>query len=1300
MIVVWNARGAAGKDFGSTVKEFKRKFRPSLVVLVETRCSGERAQQAIKRMGFTHQLIVEAQGMSGGIWLLWNEAHLKITALKTHKQFIHCTIEGMGKCVWSFSEVYASPREMERKDLWTELELISRSTRGPWLVAGDLNDIISKDEQRGGTEPVERKCKRFKDYIESCNLIDLGSEGPRFTWRGPMVNHGTRLFKRLDRALCNRDWKLQFGDAKVTVGPRILSDHHPLLIQLEARRDSIGERPFRFEAAWLTNAEFKDTVKSKWRLEDKAWVALRALEADLKVWNVDTFGHIRQRKHEVLRRIGGIQRKLQEQPNSFLEDLEKRLQQDLRDILLQEEILWFQKSRTKWLNDGDRNTSFYHLKTRIKRSRNRIDMLKNEDNEWVEGKAQCGELVNRFFQTLFQEEDFSRPWWTTTHTWPSLDQDLWDRIDAPLSNEEIKQAMFSIGSLKAPGEDGFQALFFQKCWDIVGISTCDAVRDIWLHPELTSEINQTLVTLIPKVERPERVQQFRPISLCNVIYKCVSKIVVARLKSTMASLISPHQVSFVPGRNIHDNIVIVNEMIHSMRRKKGRKGYMAIKVDLEKAYDRMSWNYLEKVLEELKCPQAMRTRILACVNTVSTKITWHGEKMEEFKPSRGLRQGDPVSPYLFVLGMEKLTHLILDRVRDKKWKGMRAGGRGPIITHMMFADDLVLFAEADQTNIETVLKCLQDFGAMSGHRVSSEKTVVYFSPNVDSRTRRSICCDSGFKEVPDLGRYLGAEIRFPKRRRDRYKNIVERVARRLKGWKASSLSLAGRITLVNSVTNTIPLYHMQHDILPSGVLLDIERLQRNFIWGEEEGKKAWHQLAWDRMCMPKHLGGVGIKSLKHMNEAFVLKSLWRLHTNPSDLWVQVLLGKYGRSWREGEQLSAKPTDSRLWKELVRNWATFEQNIERAGASTAEDIIIWKATGHGEFTTKSAYSGIHDSSPVTSTGPWKFVWKLRVPERIRVFIWRCLHKKLPTNALTGQWDGGSGCCSVCIDQREDILHALRDCPEASLVWRELVPVRRREAFFGSDWRNWFEDNLMAKPRLLASPYWPEIFAVSCSLIWQWRNKRQAIPHFSRPQNGASIIRQNLGTYLLGWDMQRGGVARELFIPVSWKAPSDGWIKLNTDGALNAVGAGGCGGVVRGAEGQWLCGFTSRIDASDSFCAEAWGLLRGLELCWMKGFRCIEVEVDAKQLVDMFSNPRPPRALLMPWAAIWDLLQCNWRCNVRHIFREANSCADAMATLGARQHERYKEWTEAPRSLVRLLMEDKLGVELYRSQRALV
>lgn len=379
MICVWNARGAAGCAFGNAVKELKRRFNPIILVLVETRCSGVVAQKAIKRMGFQRRLMVEAQGMSGGIWLLWNHPELRVSQLMANKQFLHCQLSGIGARPWLFTAVYASPRASERKVLWDELSALSATINDPWMLAGDFNDIKMAEEQCGGDVIDERRCKRFRDNIEACRLIDLKTEGPRFTWKGPVVGYASRLYKKLDRVLCNGAWQTCYGETVIRVGPRIQSDHHPLLIDVLPKRTEGWERPFRFEAAWLQHTGFKALVGAKWDGTIEAWLALGELEKELRMWNIHTFDHIKKKKKELIRRIFGAQRALQELRYPYLERLEDKLQGELRQILEQEEMLWFQKARTQWLNDGDRNTSYYHLKTKVRRSRNRVNMLKDEN---------------------------------------------------------------------------------------------------------------------------------------------------------------------------------------------------------------------------------------------------------------------------------------------------------------------------------------------------------------------------------------------------------------------------------------------------------------------------------------------------------------------------------------------------------------------------------------------------------------------------------------------------------------------------------------------------------------------------------------------------------------------------------------------------------------------------------------------------------------------------------------------------------------------------------------------------------
>ena len=182
----------------------------------------------------------------------------------------------------------------------------------------------------------------------------------------------------------------------------------------------------------------------------------------------------------------------------------------------------------------------------------------------------------------------------------------------------------------------------------------------------------------------------------------------------MPKLIGPAQASFIPGRVSTDNIIVVQEAVHSMRRKKGRKGWMLLKLDLEKAYDRIRWDFLEDTLYAAKLPHIWIKWIMECVTNPGMSLLWNGERTEAFTPQRGLRQGDPLSPYLFVLCMERLCHQIEFSVANKEWKPITLSRGGPSLSHVCFADDLILFAEASLSQIRVVRKVLERFCEASG----------------------------------------------------------------------------------------------------------------------------------------------------------------------------------------------------------------------------------------------------------------------------------------------------------------------------------------------------------------------------------------------------------------------------------------------------------------------------------------------------------------------------------------------------------------------------------------------------------
>jgi len=644
--------------------------------------------------------------------------------------------------------------------------------------------------------------------------------------------------------------------------------------------------------------------------------ALNGLQIRLKKWNREVFGDINQRKDRFTTEIKSVQDLLDVVQTDALLRKEEELIKELDVVIEQEEVIWFQKSREKWVLDGDRNTKYFHTSTIIRRRRNRAEMLKNDSGVWISDPQELEKLATAYYKRLYSMEDVDQE---VEMLPPGGFARLTERevaeLTKPFSAVEVEASVRGMGKLKAPGPDGYQPIFYQECWEVVGQSVARFVLDFFVTGILPEGTNDALVVLIPKLAKPSTIMQFRPISLCNVLFKTITKTMMRRLQNVMSKLVGPAQSSFIPGRLSTDNILVVQEAVHSMRRKKGRKGWMLLKLDLEKAYDRIHWDFLHDTLVSVGLPDCWREWIMKCVAGPSMTLLWNGEKADPFKPARGLRQGDPLSPYLFVLCMERLCHQIEISVASKEWKPINLSLGGPKLSHICFADDLILFAEASVAQIRVIRQVLERFCVASGQKVSLEKSKIFFSDNVSRDLATLISNESGIKATKDLGKYLGMPVLHKRINKDTFGDVVERVASRLAGWRCRFLSLAGRITLTKSVLSSIPVHTMSTISLPQSILNKLDSISRSFLWGSTMEKRKQHLIAWDRVCLPKHDGGLGIRCSTQMNKALLSKIGWRLLHDDVSLWSKILRSKYrvgdihNRAW-----MVSKGTWSSTWQE--------------------------------------------------------------------------------------------------------------------------------------------------------------------------------------------------------------------------------------------------------------------------------------------------------------------------------------------------------------------------------------------------
>lgn len=283
------------------------------------------------------------------------------------------------------------------------------------------------------------------------------------------------------------------------------------------------------------------------------------------------------------------------------------------------------------------------------------------------------------------------------------------------------------------------AVFFKKYWDIVGEQLTAEVLEVVRGGSMPTGWNDTIISLIPKVERPDKVTDLRPISLCNVIYKVVSKVLSNRLRQVLPDLITPNQSAFMPGRLISDNILIAYEVTHFLLNKKeGNVGYAAIKLDMSKTYDRVEWCFLSQMMKKMGFADQWIELIMKCVSTVRYQVKVNGDLSESFVPQRGLHQGDPLSPYLFLLCAEAFSALLKKGERDGLLAGVKICNGAPSISHLLFADDSLILIRATKGDCSHLRTILQLYVNCSGQMINKVKSAILFSRNTGAHQRKKI----------------------------------------------------------------------------------------------------------------------------------------------------------------------------------------------------------------------------------------------------------------------------------------------------------------------------------------------------------------------------------------------------------------------------------------------------------------------------------------------------------------------------------------------------------------------------------
>ncbi|KAA3462544.1 LINE-1 reverse transcriptase isogeny [Gossypium australe] len=670
-------------------------------------------------------------------------------------------------------------------------------------------------------------------------------------------------------------------------------------------------------------------------------------------------------------------------------------------------------------------------------------------------------------------------------------------LNREFTDKEILAAFNQMDPRKAPNIDGLPGSFFKEHWHTLGVDVLRMCHETLNNTKNVNSLNETLLIMIPKIDNPCDMTNFRPISLCRFIYKIVSKVLANRMKEVLPSCISLNQSAFVPGRMIHDNMLIAHELMHHLfSSKNGPSKGCVIKLDMSKAYDRVEWDFFENVLLKFGFSDEWVNKIMCCVCTVRYKVKCNMQLTDTIVPERGLRQGDPLSPYLFLFCMEVLSRMLIDAQENLRIRGIHV--------------------------------------------------------------------------VDRLDSYLGLPIPIGKKRSKAFKNVAERTARRINSWSKCLLSYSGKEIFIKSVLQSIPTYAFSIFLAPKTVLEEIQSMMCRAWWGSGDNKRNWNMLAWEKMCHPKGMGGLGFRDLRLFNVDLLGRQVWRLLNHKDTLCYRVLSSKY---FPDRDVFHPKKVDrpSFTWQNILKAACILYDGFDWC-VGNGRNINIWMIIG--------------DSKAFR--------------DRLSKWIEACIRSDFNSK------------CPRCGNDTKTLIHALKDCPKARAVLEDggFNNMLLEGVFVTCT--DWIEE----VARVL------DITAISdfITVLWNiWNSRNNRI--FRGAEEEAKIIWERASA--LSKDFRIFNLVEVPLLPRTrvdkkWKKPAPGVIKINADAAVKeryvyfGLVARDCDGfVIGGRMGTW----NKRMDV---LWAEMNALKESIKFASLNNWEKVEIETDCADLVNHFKK----------------------------------------------------------------------------------
>uniref|UniRef100_A0A803QC82 Reverse transcriptase domain-containing protein n=1 Tax=Cannabis sativa TaxID=3483 RepID=A0A803QC82_CANSA len=656
------------------------------------------------------------------------------------------------------------------------------------------------------------------------------------------------------------------------------------------------------------------------------------------------------------------------------EEEENRLGHEYAAALKQYSCFHRQQSKVSWMQNGEDNTKYFHSLTKKRKMENRITTFESHGKIVDDYSEVVEHLLNHFRNFMGKKSLATRRLnQDCIQQGPTLTLEKQAKLIRSFTEKDVKKAMFGIHSTKSPGLDGFGSGFFKSLWKEIGADVSKAILNFFEEGSMPISLKDAVITLIPKTQDPKDASDYRPIACCNTVYKCISKMICSRLEEVLPCLVSDNRGAFVKNRLLAHNIMIFQDLLKGYTRR-NVSARCIMKINLSKACDTVDWHFVEDILNSLCFPSRFIHCFIVYLRGMNCFLLLNGRIQGSFKGEKGLRQGDPLSPMLFVLIMEYLSRL-LSQVSNKKGFGFHPLCKNLRLTNLCFPDDLIIFCKGNMKYVELVNDAFQEFCQATGLSANKKKSHIYFG-GVKEETKINILALTQMEEGSFPLKYLGIKLRPTKRKASDCGLILDKLRLKLNGWASRNLSFAGRAQLIQYVLLGIRV----NSTPPPG----------------------------EKFAFP---GGIGFREGKLWNVALIAKHLWALSNKQDNLWVKWINSIYLKGQDVWSYL-VKPDVSWYFKKLLKI------------RNTTNVSLLNLASSGCKFKVQRFYDEMLGAAKVPyATNVWH---KIIVPKH-RFIYWQIINEHLLTQDILSRFlPIASGLCVVCDIDPESHNHIFTDC----------------------------------------------------------------------------------------------------------------------------------------------------------------------------------------------------------------------------------------------------------------------------------